>query len=275
MLTVAHDAPVDGVIAMGARIVSWDETGKIKLWDAASGDLLLELDHGYPLHSTNLGVPLKSVQVNASGTRLLAWNNATSTCACDLHAHIWDIDPESATYGQVLVSVSQSDPPDYVAGGGAMWSPDETLLITWSRDGSAHLWDAATGAELALLQQGGIIWGAAWKSDSSRLIMWSNDKSAAVWNIADVINRTAASPIRASQSSAYRFSHRDVVWGASWSPDERMILTWSFDKNAALWDANSGSSSPSCRTEATCGQQSGTVIGSLRPLSMARCGSGI
>src|SRR2546429_8235759 len=50
---------------------------------------------------------------------------------------------------------------DHVAVRAVRFSPDGTRVATGSEDGSARVFDAATGAELARLDHDGTVWGAA------------------------------------------------------------------------------------------------------------------
>ncbi|MCX6101269.1 MAG: hypothetical protein NTV92_07595 [Candidatus Bipolaricaulota bacterium] len=51
------------------------------------------------------------------------------------------------------------------------WSPDGTRIATASSDGTARIWDAQTGNQLLILEQGTESrWGIAWSPDGTRVV---------------------------------------------------------------------------------------------------------
>lgn len=224
LLQMKHDAAVIGALWKGGMVIAWDEAGIVRLWNAASGDSLAVMEHG---------APVTDVTLNRDKTRLLTYNQGSETCACDLMAKVWDVDPASPTFGTLLVSVSQPDPPQIpLAHGGARWSPHEDLIVTWSRETVVHLWDAESGEDRAALQQVNAVWDVAWNADGSKLVTVA-DKNAYLWNVAAILN---SGDIPARDAEAAFIGHRDVAWGALWSADETHLLTWSLDGTAVLWD---------------------------------------
>ncbi|WP_291206048.1 TIR domain-containing protein [Hyphomonas sp.] len=116
---------------------------------------------------------------------------------------------------------------DYVSG--AFFWKNETRILTWSRDGTARLWNAETGSQIGhSLQHEGSVLGADFSKDESRLLTWSDDKAARLWDAA-----TGLPVVPALQ-------HEEVVRGAEFAEDETLLLTWSDDKTARLWDAATG-----------------------------------
>ena len=66
----------------------------------------------------------------------------------------------------------------------ASFSKDESRILTWSDDGTARLWDAATGTQLATsLKHDGRVQGAVFSKDESRILTWSGDGAAKLWHI--------------------------------------------------------------------------------------------
>lgn len=242
VLTLQGEAAITGTYWDTDWIIAWDEAGLIRLWNAASGEHLLTLEHGQPLMNVRLATDLPAVQMNRSGTRLLSWSNATNTCECPMQATVWDIDAASDTFGEALLTLEQPDDAQFLPGGGAQWNPDESLIVTWSRNRVAHVWDAETGQELALLQHNNIIWGVNWDAAGERLLTWSTDEQARMWDFATIIaeaNTADELPLTVNRP-LYQWVNRNVVWGAIWSPDETRVLTWSHDGRAVVRDAISG-----------------------------------
>jgi WD40 repeat protein len=107
---------------------------------------------------------------------------------------------------------------------GAVFSRDESRILTWSYDRTARLWDAATGAPVGpALPDAGT--NAVFSKDETRILTWG-DSSARLWDAA------TGAPIGPA------LSHDRPVWGAVFSKDETRILTWSSDRTARLWDVS-------------------------------------
>jgi eukaryotic-like serine/threonine-protein kinase len=63
------------------------------------------------------------------------------------------------------------------------WSPDGKRLATGSRDGTAKVWDAASGQELLTLKgHSNFVISIAWSPDGKRLATGSWDNTAKVWD---------------------------------------------------------------------------------------------
>jgi WD40 repeat protein/serine/threonine protein kinase len=111
----------------------------------------------------------------------------------------------------------------------ASWSPDGTRLATGSDDGTAKVWDAASGREpLTLRGYAGPVYSVAWSPDGTRLATGSQDGTAKVWDAAsDRDPRTLE-------------GHACEVTSVSWSPDGTRLATGSEDNTARVWDVAGG-----------------------------------
>ena len=111
----------------------------------------------------------------------------------------------------------------------AGFSPDGARIVTASSDRTARLWDAQTGAALAVLQgHTGSVNGAGFSPDGARIVTASSDRTARLWDA-----KTGA-------ALAVLQGHTGSVNGAGFSPDGARIVTASGDKTARLWDAKTG-----------------------------------
>lgn len=110
---------------------------------------------------------------------------------------------------------------------GATWNSDESRLLTWSEDGTAGVWDAATGQLLFSLQHQGWVNGASWNPDESRILTWGFGRMTAVWDAS-------------SGERLLVFEHESTVNGAIWNNNGTRILTWSYQQPVVLWDATTG-----------------------------------
>jgi len=109
------------------------------------------------------------------------------------------------------------------------FSPDETRILTWSRDNTARLWEARTGHQISpALHHNGKVYGALFGRDESRILTWSRDNTARLWEA------------RTGHQISPALHHNGKVYGALFGRDESRILTWSADSTARLWDARTG-----------------------------------
>ena len=111
----------------------------------------------------------------------------------------------------------------------AAFSPDGTRLVTASEDGTARVWDAATGRPITppFQHAEGVAW-AAFSPDGTRVVTASEDRTAQVWDATD--GRRLTPPL----------SHGDDVTRAVFSPDGTRIATASSDRSARVWDPSDG-----------------------------------
>jgi WD40 repeat protein len=153
------------------------------------------------------------------------------------------------------------------------FSPNGSLVVTSSADGTARVWDAATGNTVAELRgHSKSVNSASFSPDGKFIVTASDDATVRLWdanNFALVRNIGSGYP-RAVASAEYspdgRFivaasgeaawvcdpvrgevvrkleGHTGGVNSASFSPDSRLIVTASADNTARVWNAQTGES---------------------------------
>src|SRR6266852_5197921 len=110
----------------------------------------------------------------------------------------------------------------------ASFSPDGARIVPASGDGTARLWDATSGQELAVLRGHEFVNSASFSPDGARIVTASDDRTARLWDATS------------GQELAVLRGHEFAVSSASFSPDGARIVTASADRTVRLWDAKSG-----------------------------------
>ena len=110
---------------------------------------------------------------------------------------------------------------------GAIYTADNGRVLTWSHDGTAKIWDVASGACLHTLTHDAAITGACFFANDRRVLTWSFDHTARTWD---------------SETGALLLTllHGDGLVGACLSASGEKVLTWSFDGTARLWSSETG-----------------------------------
>jgi WD40 repeat protein/serine/threonine protein kinase len=109
------------------------------------------------------------------------------------------------------------------------FSPDGVTLLTASADGSARLFDAATGRPRGNpLRHGGAVQIALFGPDGKRVLTAGSDGTARLWDAATGDAR--GGPLR----------HGGAVLAAAFAPDGQLIATACADGAARVWEAATG-----------------------------------
>jgi WD40 repeat protein/tRNA A-37 threonylcarbamoyl transferase component Bud32 len=114
----------------------------------------------------------------------------------------------------------------------ATLDPSGRRLATGSADGTARIWDVATGAAVTppLSHEGPVNW-VEFQNDGTRLLSASDDGTIRIWDAA--LGRP---------SGGRWLSHASPVRVARFSPDGRRVVSGGFNGTVWLWDADTGTS---------------------------------
>jgi WD40 repeat protein len=108
------------------------------------------------------------------------------------------------------------------------FSPNGKLVATASSDHTSCLWDAETGAEIAVMKcHEAAVQNVSFSPDGTRLVTASSDKTARLWDVTGV------------EIAVLKGHEREVV-SAAFSPSGRSVVTASSDNAARLWDVETG-----------------------------------
>jgi WD40 repeat protein len=157
----------------------------------------------------------RAVDLNDAGT-LLAVQLANGS------VEVWDVESLRTLGWSTPAAMLCSLRHDPAGTGSVAFSPDESMLLTAGIDGTARVWDAASGdARLVLDAGGGPVEVAVWTPDGARLVTSSADGVPRVWD-------AATGHLEAELPAHGTWPHLAVT------PDSRHLLT-SADGVVRVW----------------------------------------
>jgi WD40 repeat protein len=171
-----------------------------RVWDAASGELLLTLGKQRDLTEVVF-------RVDKATDKTEVLDRITGEVVRDF---------KPITHGMCTFAVFSPD-------------PDGRHLLTDAFDQDPRVWDSRTGKELLSLK-GHVARArsAAYSADGARIVTASADRTARLWDAAT------------GRQLAVLRGHDAELVTAVLSPDGRLVLTASYDRTARLWDATTG-----------------------------------
>jgi hypothetical protein len=107
----------------------------------------------------------------------------------------------------------------------AQFSPNGQRVVSTSSNGTAQLWDTASGKPIGQpMEHGGVVSSAQFSPDGQRVVTSSWDKTARLWDA------LTGKPIGEAMKQ------EDAVSSAQFSPDGQRVVTASRDRTVRLWD---------------------------------------
>ena len=207
-------------LKMEARIetVAWSRDGRfllagaadgaVQVWDAKSYALLTKQSHG---------TAIWAVAISDDGLHVAAGGESPGETT---DIHVWQLSadgrhltPERTLTGhrQTVLTLD--------------FSPDQTRLLSSSRDETARLWDLKTGAQQqAFRGHFGPVWSAAFAPDGLRVVTAGDDATVRVWSVStgEVLKRFRG--------------HPSAVYTAAFSPDGQRVASAGRDTRILVWE---------------------------------------
>ncbi len=129
------------------------------------------------------------------------------------------------------------------------WSPASNLLVSVSFDGTARVWDPQQARVLQVLAspQSTPLFSVAWSPDGEHICAGTMDGNVLRWNVRSGEQSAVWSgpPKQQRRSGRYPFA----VWGVSWSPDGRRIVSTRYDDLLLIWEVATGASQAIPKTD--------------------------
>jgi WD40 repeat protein len=192
------------------RILTGNEDGTVRIWEAHNGDLLVELTGHQTAVNWGDWSP-DGARVATAGYKdgkVIVWDAASG-------AQIWVYDAQPFEDDGAVVVV---------------WSPDGSRIVTTRKSGEGTILDAATGeVTLQLFDEEDevAVGGAAWSPDGSQVVVFK----------AEIGNLFDASSGELLQTY---IGHSSPVEDLYWSPDGEKLYTFSWGGTARVFDIATG-----------------------------------
>ncbi len=222
----SHPGEVDSVAFSpdGKTLATGDHDGSAGLWNLATRRQVGTIPPGHfgAVDSVAFSPDGKTLATGNADRTVLMWNVATGRqIRKPLRAH----------YSRRLTDYRGR--PLNIHDGvvySVAFSPDGKTLATGNEDGTARLWDVATGREIGRpLSHSGLVDTVAFSSDGRTLASGNEDGTARLWDVAT--GRPTGLPLN---------SHSGAVESVAFSPDGKILATGNHDGTVGLWDVATG-----------------------------------
>ena len=238
----AHDGAVTNALydRSGTRVITGSAGGATRIWDAATGAKIRDLlGHENRIFRIELCIDDARILTLAKDDTARIWNIRTGaeivsypkqrglytgSCSPDGKHIATAADGGKVTIWRVDGGLVHELPGHSDTVASVRFSPDGTLLLTGSKDGTARLWSVKTGQEVTMFRTGGgQLNNNEFSPDGTRVLTGSLDGIGRMWDISGT-----SRPIVLS-------GHEQAINHGVFTPDGKRVLTVSRDGTLRLW----------------------------------------
>jgi len=229
----------------GRQIASGSGDNTVKIWDAATGNLLKKLT-GHTQYVSSVRYSPDGKQIASGAEAIKIWEAATGNLLHTLTEHTyWVNSVDYSPDGKRIVSGSNDrtikiwdagtgNPLNTLRGHAdkvlsVAYSPDGKQIVSGSDDHTINIWDAATGNLLHTLKGHTYpVNSVAYSPDGKHIVSGSGDRTIKIWDAG------TGNPLMTLKG------HTGTVWSVAYSPDGKQIVSGSNDRTIKIWDAATG-----------------------------------
>jgi WD40 repeat protein/serine/threonine protein kinase len=266
----------------GKRLVTAGPDRQARVWDLASGQLVRAANFPDRVRAVSVSPDGDTLAVGQEYGELVLWNlvddrqrvlgnqgdGVVSVAFAPAGERLASLGQRSLALWDLTTGQKGASLPSREALTAMAYSPDGSVIVFGSANGTLGLWESPSGRVRLLLGHSGAINDVVFSPDGRQILSGGIDHSVRLWNRAtgegrvvgtheDIVHIVAFSPserLIASGGLDHKVrlfsldgatarvfeAHTDVVNDVRFSPSGHLLASGSSDRQVALWDIESG-----------------------------------